>query len=70
MRSAAPSISMLGNLHTEWMNGIQFYLSKDEPIIPGRILVWIIKSQKAEIEILRFYWRLPKVILLIFASLL
>ena len=29
---AAPSLARLGELRTEWMNGIQFYLETDRPL--------------------------------------
>jgi uncharacterized protein with NAD-binding domain and iron-sulfur cluster len=32
---AAPSLARLGELRTEWMNGIQFYLQTDEPLANG-----------------------------------
>jgi 15-cis-phytoene desaturase len=32
---AAPSLSRLGELRTEWMNGIQFYLRTDLPLADG-----------------------------------
>jgi uncharacterized protein with NAD-binding domain and iron-sulfur cluster len=32
---AAPSLARLGELRTEWMNGIQFYLETDEPLANG-----------------------------------
>jgi uncharacterized protein with NAD-binding domain and iron-sulfur cluster len=32
---AAPSLSRLGELRTEWMNGIQFYLGTDLPLADG-----------------------------------
>jgi uncharacterized protein with NAD-binding domain and iron-sulfur cluster len=35
---AAPSLSRLGELRTEWMNGIQFYLHTDLPLANGHIV--------------------------------
>jgi uncharacterized protein with NAD-binding domain and iron-sulfur cluster len=35
IRTAAPSLARLGQLRTEWMNGIQFYLNSDVPIEAG-----------------------------------
>ena len=35
---AAPSLSRLGELRTEWMNGIQFYLETDEPLADGHAI--------------------------------
>jgi uncharacterized protein with NAD-binding domain and iron-sulfur cluster len=35
VKNAAPSLANLGKLGTEWMNGIQFYLAKDVPILRG-----------------------------------
>jgi uncharacterized protein with NAD-binding domain and iron-sulfur cluster len=35
---AAPSLSRLGELRTEWMNGIQFYLETDQPLIDGHAI--------------------------------
>lgn len=32
---AAPSLSRLDRLRTEWMNGIQFYLREDRPLVRG-----------------------------------
>jgi 15-cis-phytoene desaturase len=37
IKSAAPSLANLEKLETRWMNGIQFYLSKDVPLIPGHV---------------------------------
>lgn len=34
----APSLARLGELRTEWMNGIQFYLETDEPLIDGHAI--------------------------------
>jgi 15-cis-phytoene desaturase len=38
VKSAAPSLANLGKLKTRWMNGIQFYLSKDEPVVNGHVI--------------------------------
>lgn len=38
LRRAAPSLANLGKLKTRWMNGIQFYLSKDEPLVNGHAI--------------------------------
>ncbi|HKE40142.1 MAG TPA: FAD-dependent oxidoreductase [Casimicrobiaceae bacterium] len=35
---AAPSLARLGELRTEWMNGIQFYLETDEPLANGHAI--------------------------------
>ena len=35
---AAPSLSRLGELRTEWMNGIQFYLDTDQPLADGHTI--------------------------------
>jgi 15-cis-phytoene desaturase len=35
---AAPSLSRLGDLRTEWMNGIQFYLATDQPLADGHTI--------------------------------
>ncbi len=35
---AAPSLARLGELRTEWMNGIQFYLETDEPLTDGHAI--------------------------------
>jgi uncharacterized protein with NAD-binding domain and iron-sulfur cluster len=35
---AAPSLSRLGELRTEWMNGIQFYLETDRPLTDGHAI--------------------------------
>jgi uncharacterized protein with NAD-binding domain and iron-sulfur cluster len=35
LAAAAPSLSRLGELRTEWMNGIQFYLRTDLPLAHG-----------------------------------
>ncbi|HEX5864239.1 MAG TPA: FAD-dependent oxidoreductase, partial [Casimicrobiaceae bacterium] len=38
LRRAAPSLARLGELRTEWMNGIQFYLETDEPLTNGHAI--------------------------------
>jgi uncharacterized protein with NAD-binding domain and iron-sulfur cluster len=38
LKQAAPSLARIGELRTEWMNGIQFYLRKDEPLVHGHAL--------------------------------
>jgi 15-cis-phytoene desaturase len=38
MAAAAPSIANLNKLQVEWMNGIQFYLDRDEPLAHGHVL--------------------------------
>ena len=38
LKRAAPSLANLGKLKTRWMNGIQFYLSKDEPVVHGHAI--------------------------------
>jgi uncharacterized protein with NAD-binding domain and iron-sulfur cluster len=38
IKNAAPSLANLGKLKTRWMNGIQFYLSKDEPVVNGHVI--------------------------------
>src|SRR4030095_10539865 len=35
---AAPSLSRLGELRTEWMNGIQFYVETDQPLADGHAI--------------------------------
>ena len=35
---AAPSLARLGELRTEWMNGIQFYLESDAPLTDGHAI--------------------------------
>ena len=35
---AAPSLARLGELRTEWMNGIQFYLRTDQPLADGHAI--------------------------------
>jgi uncharacterized protein with NAD-binding domain and iron-sulfur cluster len=38
LKRAAPSLANLDKLHTRWMNGIQFYLSKDEALAHGHVI--------------------------------
>jgi len=38
LKQAAPSLAHLDRLQTRWMNGIQFYLAKDEPIVHGHVI--------------------------------
>jgi uncharacterized protein with NAD-binding domain and iron-sulfur cluster len=38
LKRAAPSLAGLAQLKTRWMNGIQFYLSKDEPLVNGHAI--------------------------------
>jgi 15-cis-phytoene desaturase len=38
LKRAAPSLANLDKLKTRWMNGIQFYLSKDEPLVHGHAI--------------------------------
>jgi 15-cis-phytoene desaturase len=38
LKRAAPSMSDLDKLKTRWMNGIQFYLSRDEPVVNGHTI--------------------------------
>ena len=38
LAQAAPSLANLSKLKTRWMNGIQFYLSKDEPLVNGHVM--------------------------------
>jgi uncharacterized protein with NAD-binding domain and iron-sulfur cluster len=38
LKRAAPSLANLDKLKTRWMNGIQFYLTKDEPIVNGHTI--------------------------------
>ncbi len=38
MAAAAPSLAGLAKLHTEWMNGIQFYLNCDVPLDQGHAI--------------------------------
>jgi uncharacterized protein with NAD-binding domain and iron-sulfur cluster len=38
LKRAAPSLANLEKLKTRWMNGIQFYLAKDEPLVNGHAI--------------------------------
>ncbi len=38
LKQAAPSIANLDKLQTRWMNGIQFYLSQDVPLVNGHAI--------------------------------
>jgi uncharacterized protein with NAD-binding domain and iron-sulfur cluster len=38
MKSAAPSIANLDQLEVAWMNGIQFYLDREEPLCNGHVI--------------------------------
>ena len=38
LKAAAPSLAGLDKLKTRWMNGIQFYLSEDQPLVHGHVL--------------------------------
>jgi len=38
LKRAAPSLANLSKLKTRWMNGIQFYLSKDEALVHGHVM--------------------------------
>ena len=38
LKQAAPSLANLDKLKTRWMNGIQFYLSRDEPLVNGHVM--------------------------------
>lgn len=38
LKSAAPSLANLDKLKTRWMNGIQFYLYKDLPLVNGHAI--------------------------------
>ena len=38
LKRAAPSLANLEKLKTRWMNGIQFYLSKDVPAVNGHVI--------------------------------
>jgi 15-cis-phytoene desaturase len=38
LKRAAPSLANLEKLKTRWMNGIQFYLSKDEQLVHGHAI--------------------------------
>jgi uncharacterized protein with NAD-binding domain and iron-sulfur cluster len=57
MKSAAPSIANLDQLKVEWMNGIQFYLDREEPLCHGHVIYldspWALTSISQ-----RQFWRL------------
>ena len=38
LKRAAPALAHLDKLETRWMNGIQFYLAKDEPLTNGHVI--------------------------------
>jgi uncharacterized protein with NAD-binding domain and iron-sulfur cluster len=38
LKAAAPSLANLNQLHTRWMNGIQFYLRRDVPLAHGHAI--------------------------------
>ncbi len=38
LKQAAPSLANLDRLQTRWMNGIQFYLSQDAPLVHGHVI--------------------------------
>jgi uncharacterized protein with NAD-binding domain and iron-sulfur cluster len=38
LKRAAPSLANLDKLHTRWMNGIQFFLSEDVPVVNGHAI--------------------------------
>ena len=38
LKSAAPSLANLDKLQTRWMNGIQFYLAQDVPLVNGHAI--------------------------------
>jgi uncharacterized protein with NAD-binding domain and iron-sulfur cluster len=38
MKLAAPSLANIGKLQTSWMNGIQFYLGQDVPVVNGHTI--------------------------------
>lgn len=38
LKRAAPSLANLDQLRTRWMNGIQFFLAKDEPLAHGHVI--------------------------------
>ena len=51
LKRAAPSMANLDKLKTNWMNGIQFYLSRDEPLVNGHAIYldspWALTSDLA-----------------------
>jgi 15-cis-phytoene desaturase len=56
IKTAAPSLSNIGELDTEWMNGIQFYLSRDVSTVRGHTIYadsrWALTSLSQ-----REFWR-------------
>jgi uncharacterized protein with NAD-binding domain and iron-sulfur cluster len=38
LKAAAPSLANIDRLQTRWMNGIQFYLRRDVPLVPGHTI--------------------------------
>jgi uncharacterized protein with NAD-binding domain and iron-sulfur cluster len=48
MLAAAPDLAKIKKLKTEWMNGIQFYLGRDVPVVKGHVVYvdskWAITS--------------------------
>ena len=38
LRQAAPSLARIDKLQTRWMNGIQFYLAQDVPVVNGHAI--------------------------------
>ena len=38
LKKAAPSLANLNKLKTRWMNGIQFYLAQDAPLVNGHVI--------------------------------
>jgi 15-cis-phytoene desaturase len=57
MKRAAPSIAHLDQLRTAWMNGIQFFLERDVPVVHGHTIYidspWALTSISQ-----RQFWRL------------
>jgi 15-cis-phytoene desaturase len=56
MKRAAPSIAHLDQMHTAWMNGIQFFLERDVPVVHGHTIYidspWALTSVSQ-----RQFWR-------------
>jgi 15-cis-phytoene desaturase len=56
MKRAAPSIANIDKLHTNWMNGLQFYLEHDVPVVNGHTIYidspWALTSVSQ-----RQFWR-------------
>ncbi len=56
MKRAAPSIANIDKLHTNWMNGLQFYLGNDVPVVNGHTIYidspWALTSVSQ-----RQFWR-------------